>query len=304
MKILQRMHKALGHPRLVAVRAFSKGCRFFSEDSESYLRIYFTLNGGYRLNLGQPRTFNEKLNWMKLHYHNPLLPKLADKYAVKAFVSERIGAEYVVPCLGVWDSAGDIDFDSLPGRFVLKCTHDSGGVFVCKDRAAFDKAGAVRQIGRKLRRNYYPPLREWVYKDIPPRVLADQFMDDGHEGVLLDYKFWCFGGVPRYMYITVKNDDVFENFYDMDFNPVAIDHGFRRMEPEFEKPRSFDLMKELAARLSAGLPFVRVDFFEIGGKPYFGEFTFYDWGGMQPFGTYGQDLELGNLLSLPSDHVL
>lgn len=287
----------LTHPRDMLVRILKRTAPLFKDD-EAFLKLMYLIRFGRKLHLENPVSFNEKLNWMKLHYHNPLLPRLADKYAVKAFVSERIGAEYVVPCLGVWDKAEAIDFDALPERFVLKCTHDSGGVFLCRDKASFDRAEAVRQIGWKLRKNYFSPLREWVYKDIPSRVLADKFMDDGHEGVLLDYKFWCFGGVPCYMYITVKNDDVFENFYDMDFNPVAIDHGFRRMEPEFEKPRSFDLMKELAARLSAGLPFVRVDFFEIGGKPYFGEFTFYDWGGMQPFADFRQDIELGQLIKI------
>lgn len=301
MRFFKRLKKALNNPRLFAVRTLEKGSRCFSDDSETYLRLYFTLNGGYRMNLKEPRTFNEKLNWMKLHYHNPLCHQLADKYAVKTFVADRAGAQYVVENLGVWASPRDIDFSALPDKFVLKCTHDSGGVFICKDKATFDKDAVICRIEKKLKRNYFPPLREWVYKDIPPRVLADKFLEDGNNSatVNLDYKFWCFDGVPRYMYITVKSDDVFENFYDMDFRPVAIDHGFKRFYPEFEKPQSFELMKELAAKLSAGIPFVRVDFFEIGGQPYFGEFTFYDWGGLQPFRNYEQDLELGALIALP-----
>jgi len=278
--------------------------RFFPDDSECYLRLYFYLSGGYRLNLKAPRTFNEKLNWLKLHYHNPILTRLADKYEVKEYVAQRIGGQYIVPCLGVWDSAKQIDFDSLPRQFVLKCTHDSGGVFICTDKERFDRERIVGKIERKMRKNYFPALREWVYKNIQPRVLADRFLADGNvaASVNLDYKFWCFGGVPRYMYITIKDREVFENFYDMDFNPVAVNHGFKRFQPEFRKPESFDMMREMAARLSEGLPFVRVDFFEVGGQPYFGEFTFYDWGGLRPFAEYSQDLELGALLKLPDNY--
>lgn len=288
----------------IIIKVLEHICCLFAEDSALYLRLYFRAKGAsYKLDVVNPVSFNDKLNWMKLHYHNPLLPRLADKFAVKSYVEEKIGKEYVVENLGVWDSPGAIDFDALPDRFVLKCTHDSGGVFICKDKSSFDRDVVIRAIEKKMRRNYYPHLREWVYKDINPRVMADRFLSDRNGKVLLDYKFWCFGGVPKYMYITVKDKDVFENFYDMDYNPVGIDHGFRRHSPEFEKPRSFELMKELAAKLCSGLPFVRVDFFEIEGHPYFGEFTFYDWGGLQPFKTKEMDVELGSLIHLPQEQL-
>lgn len=301
MSIRKKINTLIHNPRRVLVRALESTASLFKDDSECYLQMRFRVNGGYSMKLNDPQTFNEKLNWMKLHYHNPQLPLMADKYAVKQFVADRVGEEYVVENLGVWNSSAEIDFDRLPQKFVLKCTHDSGGVFICKDKSCFDREGVCHEIERKMSKNYFPPGREWVYKDIAPRVLADKFLEDGNNSatVNLDYKFWCFGGIPQYMYITVKNDDVFENFYDMDFKPVAIDHGFKRLSPEFEKPQSFELMKELAAKLSAGIPFVRVDFFEIAGQPYFGEFTFYDWGGLQPFRSYEQDLELGAMIDLP-----
>lgn len=301
MSLKTKINTLFHNPRRVLVRSLESASFLFKEDSECYLQLRFLVNGGYRLNLKNPQTFNEKLNWMKLHYHHPQLPLMADKYAVKQFVADRIGREYVVENLGVWNASAEIDFDSLPKKFVLKCTHDSGGVFICKDKSCFDREGVCREIDRKLSRNYSSPGRQWVYKDIPPRVLADKFLEDGNDAaaVNLDYKFWCFGGVPRLMYITIKDEQVFENFYDMDFQPVNIDHGFERHKPEFQKPESFELMRELAAKLSSGIPFVRVDFFEIGGQPYFGEFTFYDWGGLRPFRSYAQDLELGGLIHLP-----
>lgn len=152
------------------------------------------------------------------------------------------------------------------------------------------------KIRSSLKSNYYLLGREWPYKDIKPRILAEKYLDDHSGKELTDYKFWCFNGVPKFMYITNKSDDVFENFYDMDFNPVDINHGFRRMSPEFNKPQRFDEMKNLAAKLSSGIPFVRIDFFYLDDKIYFGEFTFYDHAGLRPFSDIKMDVDLGKLL--------
>lgn len=266
-----------------------------------YLKLRYRILFGRRLDLRDPRSFNEKLNWMKLHYHNPEQTVLADKIEAKKYVSECIGEQYVVRNLAVWERIGDIKFEQLPDSFILKCTHDSGNAWICTDKSSFKASEALKDIETRLQKNYYPSCREWVYKGIKPRVLADVLLNEGSNERLLDYKFWCFSGVPKYMYITIKDAHIFENFYDMDFNPVIIDHGFERHKPEFEKPVSFELMKQFAAKLSTGFPFVRVDFFEVSGHPYFGECTFYDWGGLQPFADYSQDLELGSLIQLPTD---
>lgn len=239
------------------------------------------------------------MNWQKLHDRNPLYTILADKYSVKEYVAKKIGKEYVVPCYGVWSNFDDIDFTSLPQSFVLKCTHDSSGAMVCKDKSQFDINRAKKKIQGYLKRNYYWSLREWVYKDIRPRVIADMLLDDGSGHELRDYKFWCFSGVPKVMYCTNKADDIYENFYDMDFRPLDINHGFKRQDPEFEKPEEFELMKTLAAKLSEGIPFVRADFFDINGHVYFGEFTFYDWGGLKPFTNKHWDIKLGSWIRLP-----
>lgn len=267
-------------------------------------RIYVRLTArgklGYNINLKAPQTFNEKLNWMKLYNRDPFYTLLADKYAVKKIVGEKIGNEYVVKNLGVWEKFEDIDFDLLPDQFVLKCTHDSSGAIICRDKAAFDKEAAKKRINASLKLNYFYACREWPYKNIPHHIIADELLDDHSGKELNDYKFWCFDGKPTYMYCTIKTEKegIYENFYDMDFKPAMINHGWPRRTPEFEKPAAFEEMKELAAKLSEGIPFVRIDFFYVEGKVYFGEYTFFDWAGLQPFDTKEQDLELGKLIDL------
>ena len=186
----------------------------------------------------------------------------------------------------------------MPDQFVIKTTHDSSGVITCKDKNWLDKVNAKKIVEASLKRNWYPHLREWVYKDIQPRILIDALLDDHSGTELRDYKFWCFNGQPKVMYFTNKGKVIKENFYDMDFNPLTINHGFERIQPEFEKPEPFELMKSLASKISKGIPFVRVDFFYVDGKVYFGECTFYDWGGMRPFKDFKDDEMLGSWIDL------
>lgn len=267
-------------------------------DDETYIKKIYEISFGKYPNLKAPQTFNEKLNWLKLNYRIDQLTIMADKYAVKSYVAGLIGKEYVVENYGVWNRWEDIDFSSLPNEFVLKGTHDSGGAFVCRDKKTFDFQRAEKKLRNNLNRNFYYSGREWPYKNIPHRIIADRLLDDHTGTELRDYKFWCFNGKPTYMYCTIKGKNVYENFYDMDFKAVMINHGFPRHQPEFEKPSQFELMKGLAEKLSSGLPFVRVDFFQVEEKVYFGEFTFYDWGGLRPF-VGDWDAKLGGLLNLP-----
>ncbi len=266
-----------------------------------YLRYQFKRHTGYSLNLENPRTFNEKLNWLKLYFRNPLFTRMADKFQVKDIVRNSIGEEYVVPLLGHWNDVNDIDFEKLPYPCVLKATNDSGGSVVCKDFDSIDVMNLKRRLSRSLNRNWYTTSKEWAYKNINPLIIADKYLDDhsGHE--LTDYKFWCFSGKPKIMYCTNKAEDIYENFYDMDFKPLDINHGLKRRCPEFEKPEKFELMKSLCENLLKGidLPFVRIDFFYVNGHVFFGEFTFYDWGGMRPFAERDMDYKLGELIELP-----
>ncbi len=224
---------------------------------------------------------------------------LADKYEVKKYVANLIGREYVVENYIVADKWDDIDFKTLPSQFVIKCTHDSGGAIVCRDKNTFNFGEARKKVEGNLGENWFYSGREWPYKNIKPRIIVDKYLDDHTGKELRDYKFWCFGGKPTFMYCTIKGEGIFENFYDMDFKPVGIDHGFPRHQPEFERPANFELMQKLATKLSEGIPFVRVDFFDVEGQVYFGEFTFYDWGGLRPFrGDW--DKKLGDLIVLPN----
>lgn len=277
--------------------------KFFRNDRTYIEKLWIILNpNSYKLNLDNPITFNDKLNWLKLYYHNPLQTVLADKYHAKEYVREIIGSQYVVPNFGKWSCVEEIDFSQLPNEFVLKTTHDSSGAFLVYDKSLLDISNVKNKFSYLLKRNWYWPNREWVYKNIEPNIIADELLKDESQEILKDYKFWCFNGKPQIMYCTVKSADIYENFYDMDFNVRSINHGYKRHSPEFDRPQNFDLMKSLAEKLSQNFPFVRVDFFEVNGMVYFGEFTFYDWAGMKAFSSYEQDLLLGNMLDI--SHLL
>lgn len=299
-RLFKRFVESVKSPKFgIELLVRNTACKFISD--KNYIQFVAKLRFGKTFDLQDPKTFNEKLNWLKLYDRKPLYTKLADKYAVKSYVRDLIGDEYVVPCFGVWEHFDDIDFDKLPSSFVLKCTHDSSGAVICKDKAELDLKEIRSFVDRCLRKNNFYHSREWAYKDIPHKVIADMLLDDGSGHELRDYKFWCFNGVPKYMYCTNKAEDIFENFYDMDFNPVEINHGFRRQVPEFNCPKEFHLMKDLAAKLSSGIPFVRVDFFDVKGRVYFGEFTFYDWAGFRPFADDKWDVYLGSLIDLSNN---
>ena len=268
------------------------------DDDRKYLSLLYRATFWRKMHWENPQTFNEKMTWLKVYGRDPKYPTMADKYAVKSLVASMIGGGYVVDNYAVADRWDDIDFDALPNQFVIKCTHDSGGAFVCRDKATFDFEGTRKRIERNLKSYNYKIAREWPYRDVPHRIIFDRLLDDHTGNELRDYKFWCFNGKPTYMYCTVKAQYIYENFYDMDFRPVMIDHGFPRHQPEFERPECFDEMRSLAEKLSAGIPFVRVDFFQVEGKVYFGEFTFFDWGAHRPFkGDW--DKRLGELITLP-----
>lgn len=266
-----------------------------------YLKIFYFIKFGRLPNLSSPVRFSEKLNWEKVYDRNPLYSNVVDKYKVKKIVGDIIGNEYIVPCYGVWNNFDEIDFSKLPEKFILKCTHDSSGIVVCRDKSKIDIAHARKVLSRSLKTNYYWYGREWPYKLASHRIIADELLDDGRTGELQDYKWWCFNGEPKVMYITNKGaaGQVYENFYDMDFNVLDIDHGYPRYQPEYEKPKEFEEMKELARKLSKAYSFIRADFFDIHGKVYFGELTFYDHAGLRPFKENGWDEKLGSWIDLP-----
>ena len=265
-----------------------------------WLRFLYWQKLHRKLNLKNPRRFTEKLNWLKLHDRNPLYTILVDKYEVKQFVKSVLGEQMVIPSYGVWDNFDDIDFDKLPNKFVLKCTHDSGRFCICKDRTKFDVQSAKSKLEKSMNNNFFWWTREWPYKNVKPRIIAEKFMEDGNGDVLTDYKFFCFNGEPKMMYISKDVSlDPRTDFFDMDWNHLPI----RMKDPHADvipsKPAKFEEMKKIARILSKGIPHVRVDMYVINDQIYFGEMTFFHNSGIFSVTPDEWDFKIGKWLELP-----
>lgn len=282
--------------------ARTPGFRWVMSD-ELYLKMLYKEIMGKKLNLDTPKSFNEKIQWLKLYDRNPLYTKLVDKYEVKKYVSSLIGEQYIIPTINVWDNFDDIDFDSLPDRFVLKCTHDCGSIVICKDKTSFNVEEAKAFITKKQKVNYFWGGREWPYKNVPPRIIAEQYMEDAADGELRDYKFYCFDGFVKALLLATNRQGkggAFFDYFDSNFNHLNLTNHWHKNAPEApHKPKHFDEMLKLAQILSVGFPHVRVDFYEANGKVYFGELTFFDMSGFLIIHPDNWDNEWGNLIKLP-----
>lgn len=268
-----------------------------------YLNLMFLKHFGRLINFKNPKTFNEKLQWLKLYDRNPHYTKLVDKLEVKKYVAETIGEEYVIPTLGVWKSPEEIDFDSLPDQFVLKWNHDSGSVVICKDKSKLNVEETIQKLQKGKKYNGFWYGREWPYKNVEPYVFAEQYMEDTHTRELRDYKFFCFGGTSKLLFIATdryndKEETKFD-FFDMNFCHLDLLNGHPNAAVLPQKPQQFDLMKQLAEKLSFDIPHLRVDFYEVDGRVYFGEFTFFHWSGFVPFEPKEWDEKMGDWLELP-----
>ena len=270
---------------------------------KTYLRMIFRINMGKVLNLDDPQTYNEKLQWLKLYDRKSEYSMMVDKYEVKDYVAHKIGDNHIIPTLGVWERFDDIDFSLLPNQFVLKCTHDSGGLIIVNDKSKLDIVKAKKKINHCLKHNYFWGLREWPYKDMKPRIIAEQFMVDESGTELKDYKFFCFDGEPKAMFIATDRSDPKEetkfDFFDMDFNHLPFTNGHPNATREIKRPESFEEMKQIASKLSEGIPHVRVDLYNINGHIYFGELTFSHWSGFKPFVPEEWDYKFGSWITLP-----
>ena len=277
---------------------------------DEYCRKFYKVRVGKELNLDNPQTFSDKLQWLKCYYHDPEYIKMVDKYEVKQYVSERIGSEYVLPALAIWDSVEEIDINTLPDQFVLKCTHNSGAFAICKDKSHFDIADAKRRLGIMLKKNYYWNNREWPYKDVKPRILAEPYLDSLGRPDSIEYKFTCAngklcfgticGGIAHVEFEKRSNDHYDENFDIMPW------YAFYKpsKNPVKEKPAHYDEMVRLAEKLSEGIPSVRVDFYVHKDHVYFGEITFYTWGGFLVFTPDEWDMKLSKYITLPDHKML
>jgi hypothetical protein len=270
--------------------------------------ILYYLWTGKKLHLKNPQTFGEKIQWLKLYYRQSIFTTLVDKLAMKDYVSKIIGHEYVIPILGVWDRPEDIAFDKLPRQYVLKTSHGggSGGVIICKNNELTNRKDIIRKLKTSMKQDLYKSLREWPYKDVPRKIIAEQYIENVNstEKDLIDYKFYCFHGEPIYCQV-IKNRHSKEtiDFYDMDWNhqefiglnPVAVHSS--QSQP---KPLHFEKMKETAKLLSQGLPFARIDIYETKERPYVGEITLYPASGLGRFVPERFNLILGDMIHLPT----
>lgn len=263
-----------------------------------FLKQKYGFAMGRPLDLRHPRRFTEQIQWLKLHDRKPLYHKLADKAEVKNYVEDQIGKAYVIPTLGVWDGTSQIDWASLPRQFVLKCTHDSGSTIVCTDKATFDRDAACAKLDAALKVDFYKRDREWVYKGIKPRIIAESYLCEN----VSDYKFFCFDGKPEFMFIATnrgkEGEETKFDFFDMAFRHIDVRNGHPNAAVAPSEPFCFAEMKRLAAELSRGIPQVRIDFYEVDGQVFFGEYTFYHWGGFVPFDPDSADFSFGQYLQL------
>lgn len=305
-KLLSNVKKLLKYCFSSKYRFLINSSRFGCKklDDETFIKKKYKFSIGKSLDLENPKTYNEKLQWLKLYDRKPLYTTLVDKYKVREWVAEKIGEEHLIPLLGVWDNVNDIDFDSLPNEFVLKCNHNSGlGMCICKDKAKLDVEKVKSNLQKGLNQDYYLSGREWPYKDVPRKIIAEKFMVDESGYELKDYKFFCFNGKVKLLFVAKDRNKIGEetkfDFFNEKFEHLPFTNGHPNSKPPYVKPENFEEMKRLAEILSAKIPQVRVDFYNINGKIYFGEMTFFHWSGFVPFDPEEWDMILGDYIKLP-----
>lgn len=266
------------------------------------LKLLFWNNVGYKLDLNNPRTYNEKLQWLKINDIHPEYGKLVDKIEAKKYVANIIGDKYIIPTIAEYDNVDEIEWDILPNQFVVKTNHGCGGMVICKDKHLLNIANAEKILRNALKKDYYKKNKEYPYKYVKKRILVEKYMED-ETGELRDFKFFCFDGNVFCLFVATdrgkKDEETKFDFYDMDWNLLPFINGHPNSGKKMDKPHNFELMKELASKLSIGFPHLRVDLYNINGKIYFGELTFFHWSGIVPFNPVEWDYKLGEKIKLP-----
>lgn len=315
--------------RTIKIVLLSRIAKFYSD--EKFLKKLFKLRMGYELNLDNPQTFNEKLQWLKLYNRKPEYTQMVDKYEAKKYVANIIGEEYIIPTIGVWDRVEDIDFDKLPNQFVLKCTHDSGGLVICRDKSKLDISAARKKINKFLKRNYYWENREWPYKNVKPRIIAEQYITIPNNNStqlsecneidtqtlqakfgLLDYKFMCFDGVVKALFLDIgvigsssgHAEDYYRNIYDREWKAMPLKETRDFYPTPIRKPDYYEEMIAIAEKLSKGIPHLRVDLYYVENRIYVGELTFFHGSGLSNyFDPEEWNYTFGSWIDLPNKMV-
>lgn len=272
-----------------------------------YIKAWYKNRTGQKLHIVRPKELNEKMQWLKIHDRNPEFSSMADKAIAKEYLKKMIGDQYIIPTLGVWDSFDDIDFNKLPNEFVLKCTHDSGSIVICRDKPTFDMEAAKAKLNDRLSRNYFWGKREWPYKNVKPRIIGEPLLKNKDGSPLVDYKFYCYGGKPRYFMYSLgeAEHNVRNHKFDMDLN--SIDYKFK-VKPaisvdEIHLPSNIREMIKLVEKLCKGIQHIRVDLYNIDGKIYAGELTFFSGAGILNICSKEYSDELASYITLKQSKV-
>ena len=270
---------------------------------KEFISLTYKHKTGKEINLDSPKSFNEKLQWLKLHDRNPMYTDLCDKIKAKDIVEKLLGKEYIVPTLGVYNDAKEISFDKLPNKFVLKCNHDSGSVIVCRDKKSLNYKKTVKSLNKDLKLDYYLQSREWPYKDIDRKIFAEEYIEMKENTCMIDYKFYCFDGVPKFLYVSQGLEDHSTagiSFFDLKGNRLPFKRNDYREIKSFFLPNNFSEMLKIAEKLArfSTAKFIRIDLYTTNGKIYFSEFTFFPCGGFTPFEPKDADDQLGEMIEL------
>ena len=301
-KIMSKIRTFIENPQYFITSPAAKGWLNWVPDS-LYLKVLYRVIMGRKLNLKNPKEYNEKLQWLKLNDRKLEYSTMVDKYEVRGYIEDLLGDKYLIPCLGIYDSVDDIDIDALPNRFVLKCTHDSGSVEICKDKSSFDIEGARHRLSQAMKRNYYATYREWPYKYVKPRVIAEGYLE-GDEGDLKDYKVMCFNGEAKIIEVHenrfVEGKVHTQTFYDREWNIVPLTQiETVTVDRPGERPRQLDEILRLSELIAKNMYHARIDWYIEGDKIYFGEITFFDGSGFESFSTPEMERMLGDMINLP-----
>ena len=302
MPIVKTLFRLMKNPQKLVRILGDKGFFNWLSD-EQYLKLIYRAETGKKLNLINPKSFNEKLQWLKLYYRNPQYVKLVDKYEVRKYIAEKIGEEYIIPLIGVYNSVDEIDWDSLPEQFVLKCTHGSGCNIICKNKSELNINLAKQKLHKWMKKNWYWFGREWPYKNVKPRIICEQYIIDQSGTELKDYKFMCFNGKAKCVFVCSNRNSTEGlniDIYNINWELMPVE---RPDSPNsgciIPKPKTFDMMVQFAEKLSRDMIFVRVDFYESNGQLFFGELTFYPASGFKKFEPEYYDYLFGTWLQLP-----
>lgn len=287
---------------LYAIFALGRILKGSVEADKRYLKILYQYKMKKKLNLDNPITYNEKLQWLKLYDRDPQYAELVDKYNVKKYVSNKIDSKYIVSNLGIWNNFDEIDFDKLPNQFVLKCTHDSGGVVIVRDKGKLDLKNTKKKINHCLKRDYFMNLREWPYKNVPHRIIAEELIGTREE-LPIDYKFYCFDGHIDSVMLCLDRESGKPKFvyYDMEWNRLTYQKYEPKIDGKIDKPANFEEMISIVEKLCKEFKQVRIDLYNVNGKIYFSEITFFNQSGFDTDITYETDLFWGSKLILNND---